>query len=138
MREDGVDQLFLGGLEIHRDHEALDQFGDFRPDQMRAEQLAGLLVEDDLDQTLILAERDRLAVADEREAPDADIDLLVLGGLFGEPDRRDLRDSNRCSPGISDLSIACGCSPLIASTQMTPSCSALCASIGGPATSPIA
>jgi len=28
MREDRVHQLFLGGLEVHRDHIALDQLGD--------------------------------------------------------------------------------------------------------------
>ena len=36
MREDGVHQLFFGGLEIHRDHIALDQLGDFRADHVRA------------------------------------------------------------------------------------------------------
>ena len=46
MREDGVHQLFFGGLEIHRHHEALDQLGHLGADQMRAEKLAGLLVED--------------------------------------------------------------------------------------------
>ena len=41
MREDGVHQLFLGGLEVHRHHEALDQLGHFRTDHVGAEQLAG-------------------------------------------------------------------------------------------------
>ena len=68
--------------QIHRDHEALDQFGHFGADHVRAEQLAGLLVEDDLDEALVLAERDRLAVADEREAADPDVELLVLGRLL--------------------------------------------------------
>ena len=60
---------------------------------MRAEQLAGLLVEDHLDHALVLAERHRLAVADEREAADADVELLVLRGLLGEADRGDLREA---------------------------------------------
>jgi hypothetical protein len=50
MREDRVHQLFLGRLEVHGDDEALDQLGHFRADHVRAEQLAGLLVEDRLDQ----------------------------------------------------------------------------------------
>ena len=31
MREDGVHQLLLGGLEIHRHHVTLDEFGDLGP-----------------------------------------------------------------------------------------------------------
>ena len=84
-------QLFFGGLEVHRHHVALDELGDFGADHVGAEQLAGLLVEDHLDQALVLAERDRLAVADEGEAADADLDLLLLGRLLGQADRRDLR-----------------------------------------------
>src|SRR6185437_10342515 len=45
----------------------------------------------DLDQTLILAERDGLAVADKGEAADADVELLVLARLLGQPDGGDLR-----------------------------------------------
>jgi hypothetical protein len=43
MREDGVHQVFLGGLQVHGHDIALDQFGDFRADHVRAEKLAGLL-----------------------------------------------------------------------------------------------
>src|SRR5690606_37841537 len=57
MREDRVHQLFLGRLEVHGDDEALDHFRHFRANHMRAEKLAGLLVEDRLDHALILAER---------------------------------------------------------------------------------
>ena len=91
MREDRVHQLFLGGLEVHRHHVALDQLGDFGADHVRAQELPGLLVEDHLDHALVLAERDRLAVAGERETADADVELLLLGGLLGEADRGDLR-----------------------------------------------
>src|SRR5262249_35085271 len=49
------------------------------------------LVEDDLYQTLIFTKCDRLAVADERKAANADVALLLLGGLLGEADRGDLR-----------------------------------------------
>src|ERR1700735_137381 len=58
---------------------------------MGAKKLSGLLVEDHFDQPLILTERDRLAVADEGEPPDANLQLLVLRRLFGKTDRRDLR-----------------------------------------------
>ena len=54
---------------------ALDQLGDFGADHVRAQQLAGLGVEHGLDQALGLAQRDRLAVADEGEA--ADLDLVA-------------------------------------------------------------
>src|SRR5690606_7812189 len=60
MREDRMHKLFLGRLEVHGDDETLDQFGHFRADEMGAEQLAGLLVEDRLDETLVFAERDGL------------------------------------------------------------------------------
>src|SRR5579859_3456316 len=91
MREYGVHQFFFGGLQIHRHYVALDELGHFGADHVGAEQLPSLLVEDHFDQTLILAERDRLAVADEREAADADVAFLLLGGLLGEAHRGDLR-----------------------------------------------
>src|SRR6476646_2262283 len=58
---------------------------------MRAEQLTRLLFEDDLDQPLILAERNGLAITHERKSSDPDIELLLLRGLFGETNRGDLR-----------------------------------------------
>ena len=78
---------------------------------MRAEQLAGLLVEDRLDHALVLAERNRLAVADEREAADADVELLLLRRLLGQADRGDLRLRNRCSPGSSACPSDAGAGP---------------------------
>ena len=54
---------------------ALDQLGDLGADHVRAQELAGLGVEHGLDQALGLAERDRLAVADEGEV--ADLDLVA-------------------------------------------------------------
>src|SRR6185436_14692211 len=58
---------------------------------MRAEQLTRLLFEDHLDQPLILAERNGLAIAHERKSSDPDIELLLLRRLFGETNRGDLR-----------------------------------------------
>src|SRR5262245_8762637 len=84
MREDGVDQVFLGGFELHGNDEALNQFGHLGTDHMGAEELAALGIENRLDQALILAERDGLAVADKGEAADFDGAPLLLGGLFGQ------------------------------------------------------
>src|SRR5437870_9664704 len=58
---------------------------------MRAEQRPGLLVEDHLDEALVFAQRDRLAVAYEWKAADADIEVVLLRRLLGEADRGDLR-----------------------------------------------
>src|SRR5882724_6054054 len=91
MREDGVHELLLRGLEIHRHHVALDQLGDLGAHHVRAEQLSGRLVEYHLHQALIFAKRDRLAVADEWETANPHIALLLLGGLLGETDRGNLR-----------------------------------------------
>ncbi len=91
MREHGVHQLLFRRLQIHGDDVALDQLGDLRADHVGPEQLAGLLVEDDLDQALVLAERDGLAVADEGEAADADLAAVLLGLGFRQADGRHLR-----------------------------------------------
>src|SRR6266851_3766950 len=58
---------------------------------MRPEQLAGLLVEDHLDQALVLTQCDRLAVADKRKTPDADFTAALLCRRLGEADRGYLR-----------------------------------------------
>ncbi|MGY3082320.1 hypothetical protein ACVWZZ_008728 [Bradyrhizobium sp. LM6.10] len=84
-------QLFFRGLQIHGDDVALNQLGDLCADHVGAEELAGLLVEDHLDQALVLAERDRLAVTDEGEAADADLAATLLGLGFGEADGGHLR-----------------------------------------------
>src|SRR3546814_19660469 len=70
MGEDGVHELLLGGFELAGDDIALDQLRHFRADHMRAEQFAGRLVEHRLAEALGLAQRDRLAVADEGELTD--------------------------------------------------------------------
>src|SRR3569832_1529717 len=95
MREDSVHQFLFRRLEVHRDDIALDQFGDLGADHMGAEKLPGLLVEDDLLQPLVLPKRDRLAIADEGEAADADVELLLLRGLLGEADGGNLRRAIR-------------------------------------------
>ncbi len=51
MREDRVHQFFFSGFKVHRNDEALNKFGHFGTNKMRAQQLSGLLVEDRLDQS---------------------------------------------------------------------------------------
>ena len=84
-------QFFFRGFEIHRDDITLDQFSDFGADHMRAQQLSGLGIEDDLGHTLVFTERDRLAVADEREAANLDLAFLLFRRLLGQADGRNLR-----------------------------------------------
>ena len=70
MREDRRHQFGLGGLERLGNGIALNELGHFGADHMRAKELSRLGVEQRLDQALRLAERDRLAIADEGIASD--------------------------------------------------------------------
>ena len=79
MRENCVDQLFLGRFAIHGDDEALNQLGDLGPDHMRAKEASRFGVEDRLDEAVRFAKRDRLAVADEGEAADLDLEARLFG-----------------------------------------------------------
>ena len=83
MRENGGHQLRLGGFQGLGHGIALYQLGHFRADHVGPQQFAGLGVEDRLDETLGFAERDRLAVADERELADLDLQPLGFGGGLG-------------------------------------------------------
>src|SRR3546814_14587679 len=58
---------------------------------MRAEQFAGRLVEHRLDEALGLAQRDRLAVADEGELTDLHLAAALFRLRLGQPHRRHLR-----------------------------------------------
>ena len=91
VREDRVHEVFLGQFTFARDHIALDELGHFSADHMRAEKLAGFRIEDCFDEALWLSERNRLAVADEREATDLDVVASFLR-LF-------LRQTNACYLG---------------------------------------
>ena len=59
-------QLFLGGFEVHRQNKTIDQIGHLGAYEMRAEKLAGLLVEDSLEHALVVAKRDGLSIGNER------------------------------------------------------------------------
>ncbi len=91
MREHRFHQLVLGGFCLHGDGVALDELGHFGADHVRAEKFAGLGVEHDFDHALIFAERDRLAVADERKAADAHFPARGFRLRLGEADAGDLR-----------------------------------------------
>ena len=94
-------QLGLGRLERLADGVALDQLGHLGADHVRAEQLAGLGVEHRLDEALGLAERDRLAVADEREGAGLDRVARLLGLGLGQPDAGDLRVAVRAAGDVA-------------------------------------
>src|SRR5262249_21841603 len=83
--------LFLGRFEIHRNHITLNELRYLGADHVRAEQLTGFLVEDNLHQALIFAQRYGLAVADEGKAANPYVEPFLFGRLFGEADRSDLR-----------------------------------------------
>ena len=74
MREDGVRRaLRRSASPVLAIDIALDQFGDFGADHVRAQQFAGVGIEHGLDQAFGLAQRDRLAVADEGKVADLDL-----------------------------------------------------------------
>src|SRR3546814_4568875 len=67
------------------------RISDWSSDVCSSDLFAGLLVEDRLDQALVLAARNRLAVGDEGETADADFAALFLGLRFCDANRRHLR-----------------------------------------------
>ena len=123
MREDGVHQLCLGRFQGHGDDDSPGSVSvTSAPIMCAPSSCAGLGVEHRLDHALGLAQRDRLAVADEGEAADLDLAAGFLGLGLGQADRGDLRRGNRCSRGCCAMSmrmrLAC---PAMCSTQITPS-----------------
>ncbi|PAV92830.1 hypothetical protein WR25_24902 [Diploscapter pachys] len=91
VREHRFHQLVLSRFQLARDDIALDQLGHFRADHVRTQQLAGLGVEHRLDEAFRLAQRDRLAVANEGELADLHVMARILGLRFGQADAGDLR-----------------------------------------------
>ena len=119
---------------------ALDQFRHFRADHMRAEQLAGVGIEHGLDQAVRLAQRDRLAVADEREAcPTLILRPVALALASVMPTRRHLRPAIGAARHIGGVQRMHAFHAGDASRPRSRlhAC-ALCASQGAPTRSPIA
>src|ERR1700730_10375097 len=91
VRKHRIDEFRLGRLAIHGYDKALDQLGDFGPNHMGAEKVSGFGVKNGFYENLRLAERHRLAVADEGKAADPDLNTQLSSSFLGEADRRDLR-----------------------------------------------
>ena len=91
MREDARHQFGFGPLERPRNAVTLYELGDFRTDHVRAQELAGLCIEHGLHKPFRLTERNRLAVADERELADLDLAPGFFGLGLGQSDACDLR-----------------------------------------------
>ena len=85
MREHRVHQVGFGGLQRFGDGIALDQFGDLGADHVRAQQFARFGVEHGFDQALGFAQRNGLAVADERELADFDFVAFSLAAFSVSP-----------------------------------------------------
>ena len=79
-------EVFLSRLEGHGDDIALNELGHLVADHVRPEKLAGLRVEDGLNQPFRLAERNGLAVADEGEPADFNLISGFPSPGLGEAD----------------------------------------------------
>src|ERR1700730_852356 len=91
VRKHRIDEFRLGRLAIHGYDKALDQLGDFGPNHMGAEKFSGFGVKNGFYESLRLAERDRLAIADEGKAADPGFNTQLFGFCLGEAEGRDLR-----------------------------------------------
>src|SRR3712207_1091975 len=91
MREHRMHEVLLRRLKVHSNDETLNKLRHLRSDHVRAKKLASLGIEDGLHQALRLAERNRLAISDEREPPDLDGNAGFLGLVLGDADGGDLR-----------------------------------------------
>ena len=92
MREDRMHQLFLGRLEVHGNDETLNEFRHFRPDHVRAEQLARLCIEDRLDEAIGLAQKGGL-------------DVILMDIMMPEMDGLQTMKEIRKIPACKDLPI---------------------------------
>ena len=97
--EHSVHEFLFRGLKPHGHDETLDQFGDFSSDHMCANEAARLGVEDGLDQALVLAQCNGLAIGEEGELADLEFKACRLGLGFGEANCWPPAGGNRCSRG---------------------------------------
>ena len=86
-----MDQFRLGCLAVHGYDKALDQFGDFGSNHMRAEKFSGFGVKNGFYESLGLTKRNRLAIANERKAANLDFKTQLFGFCLGEANGRHLR-----------------------------------------------
>ena len=106
-------------------------------DDVRAEDLAVRLAEDDLHEAFGLADGAGLAAGHERELADLELEALFLRRALGEADAGDLRLAVGAAGEDGRPSSACARSNM-PSTACTASKLATCASHGGPMMSPAA
>src|SRR5215207_1678698 len=90
MGEDGVDQLFFRGFQIHRDDETLNELGDLRANHVSAKQRAGLGVENRFYEALVLPQGNGFAVTYERKAAHPYIAPFGLCPDFSQANGSDL------------------------------------------------
>ena len=95
MAVDDPRDLGEAALEVAGVDELLDQVGRLDADDVAAEQLAVLLVADDLDDAGAVAVDDRRADGTERDLADDDVVACLLGLLLGHAEARDLRVAER-------------------------------------------
>ena len=86
MRKDRLHQFCLCCFQRSCYRISLDQLRYFWPNHMRTQKLAGFLVKDSLDQSLIITHRNGLAVGQHRKASNADIMPGGKGCGLGQPD----------------------------------------------------
>src|SRR4051794_1039103 len=119
-RRMGVDRackLGIAALELLGDDQFLDQVGGLRGDDVAAENLAVLLVADDLDHSATVAVDRRGTDRAHRDLPDGHVVALLLGRLLGQAEARHLRRAEgRCRDRV--VVQRCGSWPAIASTAI--------------------
>ena len=91
MREDGVHQLFLGGLQSFGNAVTLDQLGHLGPDHMGAQHFPCGRIKDRLDQAFRFSKRNGFAIPGERKTPNFDLVPGLFRLRFCQTDRGDLR-----------------------------------------------
>ncbi len=89
---DGESQIVGDGAHLDRERAFADQIARAVRDDVQAEQLARLAVDDDLREAFGVVDRQRAAERRERKLADLDVGVaLGLGLVFGQARRRDLR-----------------------------------------------
>ena len=91
VRVDRRDDFLVGGLHGDREAELGDHLGGVGPDDMGTEDFAVLLADEELNESLALADGKGFAAGHEWEFADLEFEAFFLRGAFGEADTGDLR-----------------------------------------------
>ena len=138
MAVDDAADLGVAALERAHVDELLDELGRARADDVAAEQLAVLLLADDLDQALPVAVDRARADRAVLELADDDVVAGVARLLLGQPERADVRRAERRARDVDVDERVRRAGPTASSAAMMPSSEALWASAGPATRSPIA